>query len=337
MDVQESAPSAEPEISAVVEATATQGESQTAAPVESEPQSLLDAVKAAIEPKTEEAPQAEEAKPEEKAEETEAKAEEPEADDSKLPFHTHPRFKQLTTQRREFKERAEKAEQQLADLEPVKADAGHYQSIVTYMRDQNLTSPEVNEGFQIMAALKNDPLKALELLRPHYHNLQLFAGEILPDDLAAKAENGDVEEALARETARLRHAAEFERQKREQMEQDQRQHHQHHLQQQATTGMMQAVAQWEAGIKSSDPDFAKKQELVNAYIRAEAIAVQPRSPQEAVAIAQRAYEKANQTLAATRPAPTPARPTPSSASITGARPEPRTALEAAKLGLYGGR
>lgn len=339
MDVDLAESSSAIENLAATDVAATQGENQSAAPDAGESKaSLLDTVKAAFEEtKPEEAPaKADEAQPEAKAAENpEAKAEEDkDADDKQLPFHKHPRFQQVISERKDAIKRAEAAEKRIAEeYEPLKSDATNYQSIVTYMRSNDLSMPEVNEGFEIMRLMKNDPLKCLELLRPHFQNLQLFAGEILPDDLAGKVQSGDVDEGFAREAAANRHKAEFERARREQAEQAQSQQHQRQAQEQAVGQVMGALAQWEASVKSSDPDYAKKEDLVLAELRAVHLSQPPRSPQEAVANAKAAYEKVNGVLAKMRPAPTPVSPLSSASSISGAREQPKTALEAARMAL----
>jgi hypothetical protein len=339
MDVEAAESSSATENLAATQSAATGEQIEAAAPATGESNgSLLDAVKAAIEEKKpEEAPaKADEAQPEEKpAENPEAKAEgDKEADDKLLPFHNHPRFKQVISERKDAIKRAEAAERRIAEeYEPLKADAGHYQSIVGYMGSNNLSMTEVNTGFEIMATMKNDPLRCLELLRPYYQHLQQFAGEILPDDLAGKVESGDVEEAIARQAAAHRHQAEFERQKRAEVEQRQSHDQQRQAQEQAAGQIMGALTQWEAQVKSSDPDYAKKEDFVIAELKAVHLSRPPRSAQEAVANAKAAYEKVNGRLAAMRPAPTPAVPVSSASSITGAREQPKSALEAAKQGL----
>jgi hypothetical protein len=61
----------------------------------------------------------------------------------------------------------------------------------------------------------------------------------------------------------------------------------------------------------------------------------PQSPEHAVEIAKEAYERANNTLREFAPAPRATRQTPSSLGRTaaGARPEPKSLMEAALLGL----
>jgi hypothetical protein len=300
--------------------------------------SLLEHVQSVIKPKeAEEAPPAD-AQTEGKGTEEAAATAETEPDDSKLPFHTHPRFKELIGQKNAFRERAEKAEKQIQDFEPVKADAGHYQSIVGYMKQNQLTSEEVNQGFEIMAAIKNDPLRALELLQPHLANLQAFNGGILPADLQAKVESGEVEEATAREFAKSRNVAEFERMKREEMERGQQESRQRQAQQSASDRMTSALLGWENQAKSSDPDWAKKEDMVIAYLRSENSARPPRTEAEAIANANEALKKVNAALAKIVPQrQTTTKTVSSSQSVAGTRPQPKTMQEAVEMAANGNR
>ena len=61
----------------------------------------------------------------------------------------------------------------------------------------------------------------------------------------------------------------------------------------------------------------------------------PQSPEHAVEIAKEAYSRANRTLQTFAPQRQPTRPVPSSINraASGARPEPKSMMEAAELGL----
>ena len=101
-----------------------------------------------------------------------------------------------------------------------------------------------------------------------------------------------------------------------------------------------AVTVWEQTVQRSDPDYARKQPLVQNLLHA---VVQergpPRSPAEAVEIARQAYDRANQLAGTFVPRPQATRQVPSSIAnrLNGARPEPRNLKEVIHYALERGR
>jgi hypothetical protein len=126
--------------------------------------------------------------------EAEPKAETPEAQaeaDAKLPFHEHPRWKEVIAERDGFRE-----------------DAGRFREIEGFMQSHGLTGEEVAEGFDIMAKLKSGDPARLGEVRDYFATRLAFLddalGNVLPDDLQQKVANGEIDEAAAKEVARLR-------------------------------------------------------------------------------------------------------------------------------------
>ena len=79
------------------------------------------------------------------------------ADDSfeDVPFHKHPRFKEVIDQRNKYREGAEQ-----------------YEQITGFLAQNNLSAEEAAQGFQIMALMKNDPAAALDALSPFVQQLE---------------------------------------------------------------------------------------------------------------------------------------------------------------------
>lgn len=182
------------------------------------------------------------------------KAPEPKAEeDAKLPFAKHPRWREVMGERNEARQRA-------AELEP---DANAYREVRSFMADHSLEPQDVQEGFAIMAAMKTDPAKALEMLRPVVENLQKFVGERLPDDLQQRVEDGLTDEATARELARLRneanHSQETARERQERVTADRER-----AMSQARADMADAFV---ADRRANDPDFAIKEPLLKGQIQ----------------------------------------------------------------------
>ncbi|CAB5079018.1 hypothetical protein UFOVP145_59, partial [uncultured Caudovirales phage] len=137
-----------------------------------EPKSLLDVVKRVTEkrPEAPEASSTTEAKSEEdpeadpdKGDDTEGKAE------AELPFHNHPRFKELVQERNSYK-----------------AGADNYRQITEYMDETGLTGGEVAEGFAIMGLLKSGETANLQKARDWFaerlQGLNEHLGVTLPAD-----------------------------------------------------------------------------------------------------------------------------------------------------------
>src|SRR5690606_35338140 len=77
--------------------------------------------------------------------------------DADGPFHKHPRWQEMLRVRYGYK----------AQVESLKDKAERFDAIGTFAQQHGLNAGELNQCFQIMALMKNDPQKALELLAPH--------------------------------------------------------------------------------------------------------------------------------------------------------------------------
>lgn len=252
-------------------------------------------------------------------EQPEASAEADDSGDANLPFGKHPRWQQVTRERREFKEQVE-------SLRPA---AENFERITGFLSENRISAEEAQQGFEIMAAMRNDPAKALELLGPYVDQLRQFTGEHLPDDLAEDLENGEISEQRARELARAR----SEQGWMQQQQRDQQQRFQQQQQQTAQTEMANAAATVEAELRASDPDFASKVPFLESEIRA--LATQygaPQNAQMARQLVEVAYKNVNQRLGAMIPKPQPKR-TVSGGRTSTASKRPESLMEAIESAL----
>lgn len=191
-----------------------------------------------------------------------------------VPFHKHPRFKEVIDQRNKYREGAEQ-----------------YEQITSFLAQNNLSAEEAAQGFQIMAMMKNDPTAALEALNPFVQQLGVQSGITMPGDIQSKVEDGYLDEDAGRELSRLRAEAARERQMREQMQGQQQQ-----AQAQAELHNLAAtVTDWEERTRASDPDYDLKQDEIDDRVRVLVTEKgRPQTPEQAIAMAKEAYDSVNE-------------------------------------------
>jgi hypothetical protein len=243
---------------------------------------------------------------------------EPEDDETfnDVPFHEHPRFKKLITERNAYKE-----------------DATQYGKITGFLDQNNVTAEEAAQGLQIMALMKQDPAKALEALQPYVRSLSEVTGATMPDDIQARVNDGYLDEDAGKELARSRGEVARERQMREQMEQRQFQQEQA----QSVGQVVSAVTDWETRTRQSDPDYELKQDEMDDRVKVlVAEKGRPQSADAALAMARQAYDEVNarysQKFANKRPIKTA-----SGGKLSGTpTPEPQSLMEAVQSALAQG-
>lgn len=294
------------------------------------PANLLDVVKDAIKPVETAAAASPTAEGEGEAQvaEAEPKAATPEEQaeaDKALPFHEHPRWKEVIAERDGYKE-----------------DASSFREITTFMRTHGLTGDEVAEGYDIMAKLKSGEPKNLAEVREYFSTRLAFLddvlGNVLPEDLRQRVDSGAIDEEAAQELARARASEKLltaqaeTRATRDTEAETQR----------ATVANAQACAtavdDWEKRVRSADPDYAKKAALVETTCRAivQEKGAAPRNPQEAVALAKEALDRVNAQLAAALPKPKAVVKAPSGSSAR-VVDQPKTLLDAVRGSLSDSR
>lgn len=232
--------------------------------------------------------------------------------DQKLPFHNHPRWKEV-----------------VAERDAYRTDAGEYRKITTFMSQNGLTNEEVVEGFQIMALMKTNPAEAHKRISEYKAQLDQFVGEVLPKDLHQKVEDGYVDKDTAKQLAALQ----AEKQLAEQR-------HQYVMQQQAAQarqGIHAAVVGWEQQMKVKDPDWSAKQELVTDQVKLMLASEQPSTPDEALALVERAHSIIRERLARFAPQRKPVAQVSSATSSANASAVPKSLLEAVRLGAMQSR
>ena len=173
------------------------------------------------------------------------------------------------------------------------------------------------------------------MMQPYWDAITEALGERLPPDVQQQVDDGLLAEDVARELVRTR--SERDRLKNtvvettRAVEQD--------ATEQARLNIGRAVKGWEAQIRARDPDYSDKADTVQEFAKAIiAERGRPRTPQEAQAYAQEAYDKVQKTFARFQPAVRPTRPSPVGGHVaTPVAAEPKSLLEAVQLGLQRAR
>lgn len=228
--------------------------------------------------------------------------------EEKLPFHNHPRWKELLTERDSFKSRAEQ-----------------YDKVETYMHQNQLTPQEVAEGFQVMSLLKHNPVEAYKVLSGHLSRLAPLVGETLPEDIEMRVNNGDVDIESAKELAKARAHTQLLTQQQT-LAHAERQNYEYAEKQ---TTIKNSVMAWEDSVKQRDPDYSAKQKFVMDKVRLIIQNEQPQSAQEAINIVERAYNDVNEAMKSFIPKRNQTVMTSSNSSVS-ASPHPKTLLDVIK-------
>lgn len=326
---QASAPAGEP-ISTPAETPAVADAKQDSTPTSSgagdqdankKPKSLLDAVKSAVQKTAADAGSS----PVETngASASDAKSPSPSLDDKakdkagadadqKLPFHNHPRWKEV-----------------VAERDAYRTDAGEYRKITNFMSTNGLSNEEVVEGFQIMALMKVNPAEAHKKISEYKARLDAIVGEVLPEDLSEKVRDGFIDKDTAKELAALKAQQKLAEQRQVQAIQDQ--------DIQVRKGIHAAVVNWEQQMKVKDPDWSAKQEMVIDQVKLMMSAEQPSTPEQAIALVERAHSTIRERLSRFAPRRQPVSNIASSTSSANATVVPSSLKEAVMRGMLASR
>jgi hypothetical protein len=232
--------------------------------------------------------------------------------DQKLPFHNHPRWKEV-----------------VAERDAYRTDAGEYRKITTFMSSNGLTNEDVVEGFQIMALMKTNPVEAHKKISEYKARLDAFVGETLPEDVKRKLEDGYIDDASAKELAALKAEKQLIEQRQQYAIKQQAE--------QARLSIHSAVVGWEQQMKIKDPDWSAKQELVTDQVKLMLANERPSTPDEALALVERAHSIIRERLSRFAPQRRPVSTVSSASSSANASPVPKSLLEAVRLGMVQSR
>jgi len=258
---------------------------------------------------------------------TQTDADPTEAELKKLRPETRKRFERLLSQRNEYRQ----------NLEAVQPELAEHRQLRGYLTEHQLAAEDVNVLLGVGAALRRGDYKSfLDGVSPYIIAAQEALGLRISTDLQQQVNEGLIDENTARELTRVRHRAA----QAEARLQDANRVTETTQQVQHVDQIRSAVDSWEASIRQRDPDYAQMSGAVRRY--AQGLLQErgtPRTPQEAVALTQDAYDEAKEAFRKAQPAPRPTRNGPSSIHVATGTPtaQPRTMKEAVVMALANAR
>lgn len=271
--------------------------------------------------------------------------------DKTLPFHTHPRWKEVGAAAKALETQAKTLEGQVGDLTP---KAQKWDALDAKFAETGLAPEDVEplfEGgamlkragvlpqeqqalYKVGAALKlGDREVVRQLASPVFEALGLTLVEVMPKDIQDRIEQGALTEDDGRRLASVEFDARRERALRERAESRVQERDNADNAGRQEKRFTAAAAAWEARVKPTDADWSSKEDHVVKAIE-EMMAVRPpQSEKEVVEYCQRAHDQVTRIMRAAKPVTRPSVQPARSGSSTATTPVPKSSLEAARLAL----
>ena len=218
-----------------------------------------------------------------------------------------------------------------SQIAPLESQAQTTQALQTFLKQADIAKEDFGLVLDLAAAMRRGDFKTfLEGVAPYVKLAQESLGIQLPADLQAAVQGGHMTADAARYTAQVRAQQQLAQGQLARVTQETSQRDHAEAVQQFQASVAGAVSNWENGVRRSDPDYARKepvvQKLLHAVVHERG---PPRSPAEAVEIAKQAYEQANVMVSRFVPNPRSTHQVPSSINrVNGARTEPKSLKEA---------
>jgi hypothetical protein len=169
-----------------------------------------------------------------------------------VPFHAHPRFRELIQQRNDLR-----------------APAASYRKIEEFLQENAIEPKEASDALNWTALMKRDPEQAWTQIKPVIQQLLLTIGEVLPPDIRAQVQNGqltaDVAKALAKERAKAT-LAQGQLSFRDQQLEAQRRREEADTTTAKQAAVTAAARAWDAAARGKDPDYAKKERRLKSEV-----------------------------------------------------------------------
>lgn len=266
--------------------------------------------------------------------------------DKTLPFHNHPRWKEVTTAR-------QAAEATVAEMTPKaqRWDALNDQFLKTGLSGEDVqplfeggaslkkagvTHEEIGNLHKVGVALKLGDREVLrQIAGPVFEALGLQLVEKLPPEIQTMLEEGAVSEEAARTMSGLQFEKRSETARRELVEKRETTRTQQETAVETDARFERRSASWEARVKSTDADWSRKEPFIVEAIKSLLKRNPPSSEEDVEGICQSAYDQVTRVMRASGPARAAVRPAVGGPSSS-AKAAPKTPLEAVQAGLAGG-
>jgi len=219
-----------------------------------------------------------------------------------------------------------------AESTSLREPADNWGRHVTFLQQSNISPDDAQMLYGVGSLIGRGEWKhAADAIRPYYELCLKQMGEILPEDLQRRVDEGALAAENAHEIARARADAN-QAQVRASLVTTR---HTEDVNQARVTSVRSALSEWEQSIAQRDPEFALKRDAVSAHAKA-IVADRGLPPDEttAVAWANEAYGAVHKLFQAARPQARSTAPRPSSvAPAAKTAPEPRNLREAIEMAI----
>ena len=223
------------------------------------------------------------------------------SDDSKLPFHNHPRFKQIIEERNKF-------EKELTEIKKYEEPAKRMEGVEKFCRDNNVTSADYDTAIRLAALYRSNPQEALTGYKKLVSALEIQTGSALPSDLQTQVDDGKLSLTHAQEIAKLRLEAAGSKHQAKQTSDT--------AAQRAQQELVNSLDSWTQAKIKSDPSFKIKQqgeedgkyEFVTDKFLAMWQKEPPKDSAAAVRLAEQAYQTVHNWIEKNLPKPAQKRP-----------------------------
>jgi hypothetical protein len=231
----------------------------------------------------------------------------------------------------------QRIQQLLEQRNTLRNDAQVTQTLRDYLVVNDIAKEDFQLTLDLAAAMRRGDFRGfLEGVAPYVNLATQALGITLPPDLYQSVQQGGLSFEAAAQISRERYARALAEQRATRVTQIATHQADTAAREGLSQSIEQTVNQWEATIRANDPDYGRKEATVKNLLWA---VVQergaPQTPEQAVEIAREAYNRANETIRSFTPSPRATQRVPSSINRAagGARPEPKSMMEAAMLGL----
>jgi hypothetical protein len=220
------------------------------------------------------------------------------------------------------------------EITGLKTKAADFDKFIGFVQGNNLSTEDMNSGFEIMALLKQDPAKAWERLQPIVASLQQIVGERLPADLEEKVRLGYINEEDARALAKAQNGLKIRDAQAQEAAQRNQEATQERERQALVGSVSNAASEWERSQAKNDPDWhlksARLQELMKLSVYENGY---PASSDEVMKRLDAAKDQVTKELRKLNPRPRAINPVLGASSNPRSVAEPKNMLEAIQNSL----